>query len=149
MTASTLVESSTGAKRAGAGVHCRPGGMLGQSWQASQSPRQFSICCLHAVTRSKQDYAHALQVWSLSFVPPSSRPHWFSNWLRGFVFLVLDPRAKVSNMWLELLLPREDLGACDIPLLLCAPHYGCVSQSYCFSSLPTKLHVYTSLQPWL
>ena len=42
--ASTLVESSTIARGAGASAwYGLGGGMLGQSWQAYQSPRQFSI----------------------------------------------------------------------------------------------------------
>lgn len=46
----------------------------------------------------------------------SSKLHWFSNLLRGLLFLVSDPKVEVSNMGLNTLLPREDTQACDIPL---------------------------------
>ena len=77
--ASALVASSTRARGTGAGAKCRLGSVLRWSWQAGQSPRQFSICCLHTVIRSKQVHACVLQEWGLSFLWPSGKPHWFSN----------------------------------------------------------------------
>ena len=66
--ASALVGSSTGARGPGSGSLCTLGAMLGQPWQASQSPRPFSICCFCTVTESKQVYACVLQegVWFLT-----------------------------------------------------------------------------------
>ena len=56
-----MLGSSTRARVAGARAWCGLGGALGWSWQAGQSPRQFSIYCLCAVTRSKQDCVHTPQ----------------------------------------------------------------------------------------
>lgn len=51
----------------------------------------------------------------------SSKLHWFSNQLRGLLFLVSDSRVEVSNMGLNTLLPREDTQACDIPSSFVSP----------------------------
>ena len=137
MVAFTLVGSSIRARGSGAGAHHRLGSALGWSWQASQSARQFSICCLHAMTGSKRVCVHSLQEQSLGYLQPSSKPHRFSNQLRGVIHVWLG----YLICGLNLLLPREGPLACDIPLLFCVPCQGCGSQSDCFSSPPTRLHV--------
>ena len=55
-----------------------------------------------------------LHEWSLGFLQPSCYYHWFSNQPRELVFLVLDPRAGVPNMWFELLTPQgRSLNPCN------------------------------------
>lgn len=117
MVPSPLAGSSIRASSAGARAHCRLRVALGWPRQASHNTWQFSICCLHAWTGSKQIYAYALQEHSLSFLQPSGKPHWFSNQLRGLVFPVLDSRAGVPKLWLKPLLQKEDLQACDATFL--------------------------------
>ena len=85
MAAFALVESSSGARGAGTGAWYGLGGALGWSWQASQSPRQFSICCLHAVTGSEQVYVCALQELSLGFLQVLFKP------AKELIFPVLNP----------------------------------------------------------
>lgn len=113
----SIAGSSIRASSAGARAHCRLRVALGWPRQASHNTWQFSICCLHAWTGSKQIYAYALQEHSLSFLQPSGKPHWFSNQLRGLVFPVLDSRAGVPKLWLKPLLQKEDLQACDATFL--------------------------------
>ena len=48
---------------------------------------------------------HMLFQSSLGFLQTSSKPLWFSNKLRGLIFPVSDPRARVPNMGLKLLTP--------------------------------------------
>ena len=83
------------------------GGHVGLSWQDGQSMRQFSICCLCAKSGSKQVCACVHWERSLGFSQPSVKPHWYSNQLRWFVFLVLDPTAGLPNILLEPITPQR------------------------------------------
>lgn len=67
---------------------------------------------LHLVSSRKEVYGCPLHEWNLGFLQLSYKSHWFSNHIRGLVFLVSDPRAGVPYMD-----PREDLQAHDIPFL--------------------------------
>ena len=60
LVAITLAGKRTGVEGARAGTWCGLGGMLGLTWQASQSSRYFSICCLCTRIGSKQGCVHAL-----------------------------------------------------------------------------------------
>ena len=81
------------------------GCVLGWSWQAGQSTRQFSICCLRAVTWSKQ--------FSVSYSPPVN-PTGFQTGSMGLSIGFLTPRLGCLICGSNLLIPREDPRACDI-----------------------------------
>lgn len=82
---------------------------------ASQpEPRKLSTCSLCSILGvSMIVFALFKSRVSVSY---SSKLHWFSNQLRGLLFLVSDPRVEVPNMGLSTLLPREGTQACDILL---------------------------------
>ena len=62
-----------------------------------------NICFFCTIPRSKQVCMHAFHEQSLAFLLHSSKSHWSSNYVKGLIALVLDPRAGVPNMWLKLL----------------------------------------------
>ena len=106
-----------------------------------------NICFFCTIPRSKQVCMHAFHEQSLAFLLHSSKSHWSSNYVKGLIALVLDPRAGVPNMWLKLLtLQSWILGLWHIPLLMC-PLLGVQTDN--FSSLPTWFPVDHSLQTWL
>lgn len=80
--------------------------MLEGSWQASQSTQQFLIYFLHAEIRNKEICICVIQEQSLGFLQYSGKSHWFSNKLRGLIFLISDPKAGVPAKWLYLLDPQ-------------------------------------------
>lgn len=92
-----------------AGSSAGAAGALGPSWQSSQSIGKLSVCCFQAVIESKQVCAWILQEWSLSFLQPSRKLHWFPNQLRGLIFLVPDSRAGCLICGSNPSTPREDL----------------------------------------
>ena len=78
-------------------------GALLRNWPG---PWEVSVCFLCLVPRSRRVCTRVLREWSLNFFELSCKYYWFSNHLRGLVFLVLDPRGRVSNMWFESFMPQ-------------------------------------------
>ena len=86
-------------------------GMAMGNWP---EPWVVSICFLHLV------FWVSKHEWSLGFLQPSSKSCWFSNQLRGLVFLMLGLRAGVPNMYVEPLTPQGgSLSPWYPPPLLC------------------------------
>ena len=74
---------------------------------------------IHLIPEIKPAWAYVLREQSLSLLQPSCKSHWFSNQLRELVFLVLDPRAGVPNMWFKPLTPQGGSPSPWYPSLLC------------------------------
>lgn len=96
--------SSTRARDVGAGRGCGPR-MWGPLEKLARALGRLSLLPL-PFPRSRQVCTRVLREWSLNFFELSCKYYWFSNHLRGLVFLVLDPRGRVSNMWFESFMPQ-------------------------------------------
>lgn len=73
-----------------------------------QSPGQFQSAS-PALRRVVSKCVHTLHEWSLGFLQPSCKSHWFLNQIRELIFPVLDPRAGPPICGLDPSIPREDL----------------------------------------
>ena len=128
------VEICQRTRMARTGAHLRLGltlGLVGH-WPESWAVWAYFVRLVLGVSKCM----HVCSLQSLGFLQSSCLSHWFSNQLRGLIFLVSEPRFGLPNMWL----PREDFWTCVIPLLTCVLYQGCWSQLDRFSSLPTWLH---------
>ena len=110
---SALVESSAGARGAGAGAWCGLRFGLEWSWQAGQSPGSFQSTA-STLFPGISKHVH-VQEYSLGFLQPLASCHLFSNQLRRIIFPVSDPRPGVPYTWFEPLTPW----AHHMPLLFC------------------------------
>ena len=98
---SALMQSSI--RATGARAH------WGAHWGSHGKPesRQFSVCFLCTIPRSKQACSlHHEQ--SLGFSQPSGKSHWFYNQLRVLVFLVVNPWVGYLICGSNLSFPMDD-----------------------------------------
>lgn len=63
----------------------------------------------------------ALHKQSLGFLEPCCQSHWFSNQVREFIFLLLDPGTRTPNMWCALLTSHGRFTCNPLPLLCPLP----------------------------